>query len=48
MDSKYKDLIEATVGIEYGDHIYDISLAMIDGIDCDKETSEVIEVWIGE
>ena len=39
------DEFEATVGIEYGEHIYDIPLDMIEGIDSDKETSEVIEAW---
>ena len=36
---------KATVGIEFGEHVYDISLEMIEGIDCDKETADVIEVW---
>jgi hypothetical protein len=36
---------KATVGIEYGEHIYDVPLEMIEGIDCDKETDEVIDVW---
>ena len=36
---------EATVGIEYGEHIYDIPLNIIEGIDCNKETFEAIEAW---
>jgi len=39
------DELEATVGIEYGEHIYDIPLDIIDGIDCDKETFKAIEAW---
>jgi len=39
------DTFRATVGIEYEEHIYDIPLEMLEGIDCDKETAEVIEVW---
>jgi len=36
---------KATVGIEYGEHIYDVSLEQIKGIDCNQKTDEVIEVW---
>jgi len=39
------DEFEATVGIEYGEHIYDIPLNIIEGIDCNKETFEAIEAW---
>ena len=39
------DDFKATVGIEYGEHIYDISLEMLEGIDCDMQTDEVIKVW---
>ncbi|MBU1667767.1 calcium-binding protein [bacterium] len=35
----------ATVGIEKDEHIYDIPLEMIRGIDCDEGTCEVIEDW---
>lgn len=39
------DDFKATVGIEYGEHIYDIPLEEIKGIDCNQKTDEVIEVW---
>lgn len=36
---------KAMVGIEYEEHIYDIPLEMLEGIDCDKESCEVLKVW---
>lgn len=35
----------ATIGVEKNEHIYDIPLEMIRGIDCDEGTCEVIEDW---
>jgi len=35
----------ATVGIEQGEHIYDIPLVNIKGINCDDDTFNAIEDW---
>lgn len=35
----------ATVGIKKDEHIYDIPLDLIKGIDCDEVTDNVIEDW---
>jgi hypothetical protein len=35
----------ATVGIEKGEHIYDVPLENIKGIDCNNDTFNAIEDW---
>jgi hypothetical protein len=54
MSENRKDRIEdevsmddfiATVGVKKDEHICDIPLDMIKGIDCDKKTDEIIEDW---
>jgi hypothetical protein len=35
----------ATVGVKKDEHIYDIPLNRIKGIDCDNKTDEIIEDW---
>ena len=35
----------ATVGIEKDEHIYDIPLVNIKGVDCDDDTGNAIEDW---
>ena len=44
-DDVHIDNFVARVGIQKDEHIYDISLQFIRGIDCDEVTDNVIEDW---